>query len=53
MFVVVDPPVGAELQVDSLPDGAVEVDVDGVAYYQFDAVFYQKTAGGYVVVEGP
>ena len=53
VLVVVDPPVGAELHVESPPDGAVEVDVDGVAYYQFDTVFYQQTAGGYVVVEGP
>jgi hypothetical protein len=51
LYVVVDPPVNAE--VPSLPEGARELQVGDVTYYQFDRVFYRKLGEIYVVVEPP
>ena len=51
----VDPPLGAE--VLSLPGSAVEIEVSGVGYYQYDRVFYRRvvhpTRTAYVIVASP
>ena len=51
VYVVVDPPVGAE--VPKLPEEAREMKVDGQTYWQFDRVFYKKLGDVYVVVPPP
>ncbi|RLB88777.1 MAG: hypothetical protein DRH10_07045 [Deltaproteobacteria bacterium] len=55
LYVVVDPPLGAE--VKSIPKDAVEIKVDGAAYYQYDIVFYRKISDPkrttYVIVASP
>jgi len=51
VYVVVDPPVGAEVQ--SLPEETREFKIGDDTYYQFDKVFYRKQGSGYVVVDPP
>jgi hypothetical protein len=55
VYVAVDPPLGAE--VLSLPESAVEIEVSGVGYYQYDRVFYRRvvhpTRTAYVIVASP
>jgi hypothetical protein len=52
---VVDAPYGAE--VESIPEKAVEVKVEGTTYYQYDKLFYRKISEGkkttYVIVASP
>lgn len=48
--------VGA--QVDALPEGTTEIEYDGVAYHQFDMVFFEEVEDEkgnpfYEVVDAP
>ena len=38
-YVLGDPEIGA--QCDELPEGATEVEEDGVTFHQFDSVFFE------------
>lgn len=55
LYVSVDTPAGAE--VDRIPENAMEVEVDGKKYYQYDSIFYRAVGSGedrtYVVVVPP
>jgi hypothetical protein len=50
-YVSVDAPHGA--RVPTIPEYAVEVEIQGQSYYRFDRIFYERKEDGFMVVTMP